>query len=167
MRQGPPPILVLGLGNVLLEDDGAGPALLGLLAGRHGTDSRVEFVDGGTQGLALLGYLSNRQAVLILDAVALGDKPGSVHVREDAQVLDLGSSRSRTAHEGNAGELLRVAALLGDLPDHVVLVGVEPKHIRTGLGLSQDVQASLPVALREAHAWLQKIVGRVTLAQAS
>ena len=83
MRQNPPPILVLGLGNVLLQDDGVGPALLGLLETLHGKDDRVQFVDGGTQGLALLGYLSDRQAVLILDAVALGAEPGSVHVRED------------------------------------------------------------------------------------
>jgi hydrogenase maturation protease len=167
MSQSPPPILVLGLGNVLLEDDGAGPALLTLLATSHGPNHLVEFVDGGTQGLALLGYLSNRQAVLILDAVALGGKPGSVHVREDAQVLDLGSSRARTAHEGNAGELLRVAALLGDLPDHVILVGVEPKSIRTGLGLSPDVQASLPAALREAQGRLEQIAGSLAVAAAS
>jgi hydrogenase maturation protease len=167
MRQNPPPILVLGLGNVLLQDDGVGPALLGLLETLHGKDDRVEFVDGGTQGLALLGYLSERQAVLILDAVALGAEPGSVHVREDTEVLNLGTARASTAHEGNAGELLRVAVLLGDLPDHVVLVGVEPKTIRTGVGLSSDVKASLPIALSEARARLQQIAARTPLAAAS
>jgi len=167
MHPEPPPILVLGVGNVLLEDDGVGPALLGLLSSLHGADERVEFVDGGTQGLALLGYLSGRQAVLILDAVALGAEPGSVHVRHDLEVLNLKSRHATTAHEGNAGELLRVATLLGDLPDRMILVGVEPKTIRTGLGLSQDVQASLPVALQEAQSRLEQIVGSLTVAQAS
>jgi hydrogenase maturation protease len=167
MSLNPPPILVLGLGNVLLQDDGAGPTLLNLLATSHGPNDLIEFVDGGTQGLALLGYLSDRQAVLLLDAVALGEKPGSVHVREDVEVLNLGSSRARTAHEGNAGELLRAAALLGDLPDRVVLVGVEPKNIRTGFGLSPVVQASLPGVLREAQFRLEQIVGSLALAAAS
>jgi hydrogenase maturation protease len=167
MHLGPPPILVLGVGNVLLEDDGVGPALLGLLSSLHGADERVEFVDGGTQGLALLGYLSGRHTVLILDAVALGAAPGSVHVRHDFEVLSLKSRQASSAHEGNAGELLRVAALLGDLPDHMILVGVEPKTIRTGFGLSSDVQASLPVALREAQSRLEQIVGSLTLAPAS
>lgn len=167
MRPSPPPILVLGLGNVLLQDDGVGPTLLGLLENLHGKDDRIEFVDGGTQGLALLGYLSERQAVLILDAVALGAEPGSVHVREDVDVLNLRATHASTAHEGNAGELLRVAALLGDLPDHMVLVGVEPKTIRTGVGLSSDVKASLPVALSEARTRLQQIAGSIPCAAAS
>ena len=82
-------------------------------------------------------------------------------------MLNLGTARASTAHEGNAGELLRVAVLLGDLPDHVVLVGVEPKTIRTGLGLSSDVKASLPTALSEARARLQQIAARTPLAAAS
>jgi hydrogenase maturation protease len=140
---------------------------LGLLSSLHGADDRVEFVDGGTQGLALLGYLTDRHAVLILDAVALGADPGSVHVRHDLEVLNLKSRQSSTAHEGNAGELLRVAALLGDLPDRVILVGVEPKTIRTGFGLSSDVLGALPVALQEAQSRLEQMVGSLTLAQAS
>src|SRR5450756_627755 len=74
------PILVLGLGNLLLSDDAAGLQLHAALLAERGATDQVEFVDGGTQGLALLHYLANRRAVLVLDAVGLGAEPGSVHV---------------------------------------------------------------------------------------
>src|ERR1039457_4189410 len=87
------PVLVLGLGNLLLSDDAAGLHLEAALQAERGDSPQVEFVDGGTQGLALLDYLSNRRAVLVLDAVGLGAEPGSVHVlRGDRKSTRLNSS---------------------------------------------------------------------------
>lgn len=140
------PVLVLGLGNLLLEDDGIGLRLLeAVVAGeRFGED--VEFVDGGTQGLALLGYLGGRKLTVILDAVGLGEAPGAVHMLRGAEIEKLGAHRSTTAHEGNALELLAAARLLGDEPDELVIVGIEPDHMRTGVGLSDSVSAAVPAA---------------------
>ena len=63
------PLLVLGLGNMLLSDDGFGLVLLAELARGHAQDHTIEFLDGGTLGTALLGELEGRRALLILDAV--------------------------------------------------------------------------------------------------
>lgn len=145
------PILVLGLGNILLHDDGVGPSLLGELAKRYQDKGSVEFLDGGTQGLALLGRLEGRQALVILDAVATGHEPGSVCVLEGQDVLRFATARAATAHEGNAGELLATAAFLAELPDRCYIIGVEPKELDTGLGLSRDVHRSLKAALRKAQ----------------
>src|SRR5271169_2822928 len=95
-----PPILVLGLGNLLLSDDGVGLRLLEELARETWSDD-VEFVDGGTQGLALLPYLSERQAVMVLDAIGLGAEPGTLHILRGDDVRQLHGQRSETAHEGN------------------------------------------------------------------
>jgi len=146
------PILVLGIGNTLLMDDGVGVRLveefrdLGTLPA-----DEVEFLDGGTQGLALLGRLAGRRALVILDAVKLGAAPGTVHCLTLEQALASGS-RPATAHEGNAGELLRMAMMLGELPDRVSVIGVEAASLETGLGLSEPVQQALPAALEAARA---------------
>jgi len=159
------PVLVLGLGNRLLADDGLGPELAELLECEHGVDARIEFVDGGTQGLALLGLLDQRQALLILDAVALGAAPGSVHVVDDP--LSVHTPRSQGAHEGNAGELLAAALLLGSLPRRVALVGIEPGPLRTHIGLSGAVLVALPGALRAARRELDlMLAGTLTAREA-
>jgi len=140
--------LLLALGNTLMADDGAGQELLARLASQSsewGTD--VELVDGGTQGLALLGQFENRKAVVFLDAIRLGDKPGSVHVLHGDELLQMGRRRATTAHEGSAPEILRALELLGDSPAEIALVGIEPERIETRIGLSPAVSASLPLAV--------------------
>lgn len=157
------PVLVLGLGNVLLGDDGAGPAILESLSEIYRDVADVECVDGGTQGLALLGYLSGRKAVVILDAFSQGKKPGGVTVLDKSQILAHSCSRASTAHEGNAGELLAVANLLGDLPERVFLVGVEPERLRTELGLSLPVSEAIPPAVVCARAVVENILTEIGL----
>jgi hydrogenase maturation protease len=145
------PVLVVAVGNVLLGDDGVGQRLLvelSSLAERWG--GGVEFLDGGTQGMALLGFLVGRRAVVFLDAVALGTAPGTVHRLRNQEVLMATPGAGMTAHETSAGELLRAVALVGELPPEVVVIGVEPASLETGMGLSPAVQGSVPAALRAA-----------------
>ncbi|MEK7753117.1 MAG: hydrogenase maturation protease [Acidobacteriota bacterium] len=146
------PILVLGIGNTLLKDDGVGVLLVEEFRDRSSLPAEeVEFLDGGTQDLALLGHLAGRRALVILDAVKLGAAPGTVHCLTLEQALDSGS-RSATAHEGNAGELLRMAMMLGELPERVAVIGVEAASLETGLGLSEPVRQALPAAMDAARA---------------
>lgn len=156
------PILVLGLGNVRLHDDGFGPSLVEDLARDYvHASSQVEFMDGGTQGLALLGRIAERKALVILDAVATGHEPGSVCVLEGQEVLRFATTRPTTAHEGNAGELLATAAFLGELPEKCYIIGVEPKSLRTGVGLSRDVHRSLRAAHQTAREILDGLLAEV------
>ena len=131
------PVLVLGLGNVLLADDGVGPALLERVRELYCGVAEVECLDGGTQGLALLGRLSGRKTLVLLDAFSAGKAPGEISVLAKPELLGVGALRSTTAHESNAGEL----------PEQVFLVGVQPERLRTELGLSPSVVAALPAAV--------------------
>jgi hydrogenase maturation protease len=158
MTDGSTDILVLGLGNLLLSDDGLGLRLLRDLASEG---SAVEFLDGGTQGLALLSYLSNRRALIILDAVALGAPPGTVHVLQGETIS---AHHAVTAHGSNALELLAAARLLGDLPPSVTIIGIEPACIRTGIGLSPAVEAAIPEALSRARTVLESTIREVAKA---
>jgi hydrogenase maturation protease len=146
----------LGLGNTLCGDDGIGPALIEELS-RHSEQwaGKVELVDGGTQGLALLGLVAGRRAALILDAVAWGGDPGTIHVLRRPT---LAANRAGSAHEGNAGELLAAAALLGDLPEQLVILGIQQQNIATGTGLSEAVRGAIQPALERARAVIEELL---------
>jgi len=149
-------VLVLGVGNMLLRDDGIGLEILKLLADSGAASESIELVDGGTQGLALLPRLEGRRCLLVLDAVARGATPGTVHVLEDTPAAPSGPSPA--PHGGNTNDLLNAARLTGTLPRHVCVVGVEPAVIRTGLELSHHVQDAIPAALAAARSALDRLV---------
>ncbi|MFO1053653.1 MAG: hydrogenase maturation protease [Planctomycetota bacterium] len=157
------PILVLGLGNMLLRDDGAGLELLDALRKLDGKDPRIEFLDGGTLGLALLPHIAERHGLLVLDAIRLGAEPGTVHRVDDvlAKAPAHSAGAKGGAHQANAGDLLRTAALLGEMPRHAVIVGVEPKTVRTGVGLTAPVRDALPRAADCAHHVLLELLDEI------
>jgi len=159
----PAPVLVLGLGNVLLGDDGVGPALVERVRELFSGMEEVDCMDGGTQGLALLGHLAGREALIILDALAAGKAPGEVSVLAKSELLGVGALRSTTAHESNAGELLEAAHLLGELPEQVFLVGVQPERLRTELGLSPSVAAAFPSAIACAREIVERALIEIGL----
>ena len=155
------PILVLGVGNVLLGDDGVGPGLVRELNGLYADVRLVECVDGGTQGLALLGYFTGRQSLIIVDAFSGGKKPGEVSVLDRSELLEYRASHATTAHEGNAGELLASANLLEELPERVFLIGVEPERVQTDLALSESILKALPEAFTRAAEIIERELARV------
>lgn len=161
--QSVPPVLVLGLGNILLGDDGVGPALMEQVQALYAGVREVECIDGGTQGMALLGYLAGRKALVILDAFAGGTEPGSISVLEGAELLGAGYTRSTTAHEGNAGELLATAQLLDELPERVFLIGIEPERMRTELGLSGSVSSALRPALLATCSVIERVLSEIRI----
>ena len=158
---GPAPVLVLGVGNILLGDDGVGVRLVGELSewvARWG--GRVELMDGGTLGLSLIGHLEGRKALVILDAVRSGGAPGSARIFSPDEVGRAHAPEGMSPHEGSALVILRAAALLGDLPAEVVVVGVEPERVETGVGLSPAVEEGLGPAVALAVALIDSLSAR-------
>ena len=152
------PILVLGLGNLLLSDDGFGLELLTRLRDSYGAKPGVEFLDGGTLGTALLGEIEGRQALLILDAVG-GGTPGQVSCVEDP--LRYPSPQGIGGHGANASGLLAAASLLNWLPEHVAVVGATPLSLATNIGLSDPLRKALPEAVGLAEATLAEFMSRI------
>ncbi len=150
------PVLVLGVGNRLLRDDAVGLCMLELVQERCAGLDGVEFIDGGTQGLALLGLLDGRRAVLVLDAIARGDAPGTIHLIDDPTNDRV--PHANTAHESSVSGLLGVAQLLGSVPLTFVVMGIEPQIVRTGIGLSDVVTAAVPKAVDIACDRLDQMV---------
>ena len=137
------PLLVLGLGNVLLEDDGVGAAAVALLRDRYEAPPGVLVLDGGTLGLALLPYLQSAGNVILVDAIQTGEPAGSlVHVQDD----DVGPAVATrlSPHQVGVADLLDAARWLDRYPQHVVLLGLVPDSMELAVGLSPLVRPGLP-----------------------
>lgn len=148
-------VLVLGVGNPLMSDDGVGQRLLEALAGRVPALDDVEYVDAGTLGFMLLPRLEQSDALLALDAAQLGVAPGAVQVFE-GEALDTFLCAPRcSAHELGLRDLLDAARLTGTLPARRALVGVQPAELGWGMELSAAVAAALPAATEAARRLLE------------
>ena len=145
---------MLGLGNPLLGDDGAGLVALEQLEQAMGPQGGLEFVDGGTQGVYLLPYLENREKLLILDAVDFGERPGQVGTF-DPMCIPLGVGPKLSPHQAGFEEVLGLLELLGHVPKESVLLGVQPKSLRLGDPLSEEVRLGLSKVLEKAIGVLQ------------
>lgn len=133
------PVVVLGIGNELLGDDGLGVAVARRLA-RLDLPG-VEVLDGGTLGLMLLPYLAGREALLVLDAVA-GDRPGDTVVLHDAEVRR-GHGIRATAHDVGLIDALAAAELSGCAPERIALVGAVAESVTERWGLSPLLAAKV------------------------
>jgi hydrogenase maturation protease len=137
------PLLVLGLGNVLLEDDGIGAAAVAVLVDRYEAPSGVRILDGGTLGLSLLPYLESADAVILVDAVSAEEPPGSV-VRLDGDDVPPAVATRLSPHQVGVADLLDGARWLGRYPNRIVLLGLVPESMKLAIGLSPRVRAALP-----------------------
>jgi hydrogenase maturation protease len=134
-------ILVLGVGNVLMGDEGVGVHAVRLLE-REGGLSGVTLVDGGTGGFHLLSYLSDYDPVVMIDATLDGRPPGTVSIIEPRYASDF--PRSLSAHDIGLRDLVESAVLLGTLPRiHLITVSVDTLQPMQA-SLSPAVEASLP-----------------------
>ena len=152
-------MLVIGVGNPLMSDDGVGQRLLEALVARCAPLDGVEFIDGGTLGLMLLPRVERCDGLLALDAANVGGLPGDWRVYEGEDFDALVRLPRCSVHELGLRDLLDAARLTGALPARRALVGVQPDRLGWGMALSPPVAAALPAALEAAAAILQRWTG--------
>ena len=135
-------ILVLGIGNVLLTDEGIGVRALNELQRRYTFPENVELLDGGTAGIELLRHIRNRDYLIIIDAMKFDLQPGTVS-RVEGQDVPAAFRTRISPHQLGLSDLLAAAMLTDELPKNLVLFGVEPESLDIGLDLTDTVEASL------------------------
>ena len=154
---GGPRVVVLGVGNRLLTDEGVGPAAVAYLDERWdftGADARL--VDGGTSGMDLVTVFAAAEHVVVIDAVMAGKEPGEVFCFGPDDV-PMGAPPPVTLHDMGLLDAWRLAQQLGPVTE-LTIVGVQPADVRTPhVGLSDAVAARLPqieeVVLEELARW--------------
>jgi len=129
---------VLGLGNILLQDEGIGVRVVQELWRRYDLPPGVEFVDGGTSAMDLLEFMAGRDLVILVDAVRAGRAPSSV-VRLVGDDIGALFRQRISPHQLGIAEVLATLLILGEAPKTVVLLGIEPKSMSVGLGLSPEL----------------------------
>lgn len=135
--------LVLGIGNVLLSDDGAGVHVARKLAQDLAGSEDVEVIDGGTLSFTLAPLISAAQRLIILDATELGLSPGAVQTFVGAEVDGLFGRTRLTVHEVNLRDVLDIARLMGAIPAERALVGIQPASLGWGMVPTPAVSSAL------------------------
>ncbi|MBT3364028.1 MAG: HyaD/HybD family hydrogenase maturation endopeptidase [Chloroflexi bacterium] len=138
-----PRIVVLGVGNMLMKDEGIGIHVIEALAGNPLlANINVEILDGGTSP-DILHLLGETGKLIIVDAVKGGDDPGSIY-RFHAQDITVENNYPVSLHQLSLFESLDMMDCMGDKPEETVIIGVEPKEIRAGLELSPELEQKVP-----------------------
>jgi hydrogenase maturation protease len=136
-------LLVLGLGNALLRDDGVGPAAVARLRDGYDLPAGVQCLDGGTLGLALLPYLEDARTVIIVDAIQADGPPGTL-VRIEGDDVGPAVATRLSPHQVGVADLLQGARWHDRSPGRLVLLGIVPESIELGVGLSRPVLRAMP-----------------------
>jgi hydrogenase maturation protease len=156
-------ILILGLGNVLQSDDGIGVRVVERMQERYWFSDNVRILDGGTRGMALAPSLKGVARLLVVDAVESDREPGALTRWVGEEVLGF-LAHKVLPHQDGLTDLLRAARLLGVSPEEVVLLGVEPAVLDTGMELSPSVAVRVDelvgMVLRELRRWDAKACSR-------
>ncbi len=140
--------LLLGIGNILLSDEGLGVRAVEELKSRFKFPPYVELMDGGTLGMDLLYFMEGFERLLVIDAVLGGNPPGTLYKFNDEEVKAY-FKRKVSAHELGFQEILALADLLGKRPNEIVLVGMEPESLNISLELSTTVKERLHLLIEE------------------
>lgn len=142
--------LILGIGNTLLSDEGAGVHALNLLQKSNPDIPNLTFIDGGTLSFTLAAYIEECDSLLVFDAAELKGPPGTVRTMAGEEMdAFLGTAR-RSPHEVGLLDLFDIARLTGTLPVNRAFIGIQPQSIEWGMNPTPKVANALPLAVEHA-----------------
>ena len=153
------PACVLALGNPLRRDDSLGIRLLDeLKKDQLAFLKGVDLVDGGTGGFSLLHVIKKYDLVIILDAVDFHGTTGEIRVFQEQDVNSVKAVCWSSTHGIDMLDVLRMAEEIGEKPKKIVFIGIQPKDISSGEGLSIEIDKQFSTIKKEVYSYIQTIV---------
>ena len=149
-------IVVLGVGNTLLSDEGVGVRAAEKLQRDFVLPAGVEIIDGGTTGMEMLEDLACAGHIIIVDAVRSGHAPASI-VRLAGEQVPVFFRTKLSPHQIGLSDVLATLELTGEQPGGVTVIGVEPVSLETAMALSPQVEALLPEVVSLVVAELRQL----------
>ncbi len=150
----PSDVLLIGWGNLLLGDEGVGVHVLRRLEAEYRFEPAIALVDGGTSGMDLLPLFADYRRILMIDAIALDQPPGSIAVIRDEEIRAVLSEKLSVHHLG-VTDVLAMTKLLDYPPSEIVLIGIVPERMELDLELSPTVVDVIPQVLERTGAILR------------
>ena len=129
-------VVVLGLGNPLMADEGIGVYLVERLTQKAERYPSVDFIDAGTGGMSVLHLLEGRRKAIFIDCALMGEKPGTIRRFTCDEVRSRKVLAHQSLHEADLMHVIAMAEQLGQAPDEVVIFGIEPQAVELKQGLS-------------------------------
>jgi hydrogenase maturation protease len=133
------PVVVLGLGNPLMADEGIGVYLVERLMESADEYPGVDFVDAGTGGLSVLYHIEERRKAIVIDCAFMGEPPGTIRRFVPEEVQSTKVLAHQSLHEADLMQIIAMARQLGQAPDQIVIFGIQPERVEPGLGLSRTL----------------------------
>ena len=153
-------ISVLGLGNILLTDEGVGVHAVNAIKEKYTFSPEIELIDGGTMGLDLLPIFQTQDKILIIDAVDFRKEPGHVGTLEGSKIPSVLNAKLSVHHIG-LSDLLFTAKLTRTTPPEIFLVGIQPKSFDVSLEMTDEIRTRLDdiieLALQKLKEWDVKV----------
>lgn len=142
-------VLIAGVGNILLGDDGVGPYVVRKLAVNYVFEDGVELEDLGTPALDFIDHIAGLDALIVVDAVTNGEPAGTIRLYGNEDLTRHVSGVRMDPHSPALGESLLAAEWFGGGPKDVTLVGISGESFGAGCGLSERVEMAVDSAIRE------------------
>ena len=133
-------VIVLGLGNPLMADEGIGTVLIEKLGAFADKYPDVEFMDAGTGGIQLLHYIANRKKAVIIDCAFMGQEPGTIRRFTPDEVKTVKKLAHLSLHEVDIFGVINLSKQLGECPDEVVFFGIEPELVDDSMELTETIK---------------------------
>jgi hydrogenase maturation protease len=148
---------VLGIGNVLMGDDGIGPYTVRLLEARYDFPYHVDLQDLGTPGLGITFAFTEYDQLILIDSVSAKKNPGEVQVYRKEDLVKVPMKTRVSPHDPALIEALLFAEFSGKCPEEVVLVGVVPQVCELGCGMSEAAHLGMEAAIRAVLKELERL----------
>ena len=150
-------VLIAGIGNVLLGDDGVGPYVAHVLASSLDFEPGVQVEDLGTPALDLIDHLTGLDALILVDSVDDGAPAGTIHLYRKEDILRHGPPVRMDPHSPALTESLLAADFVGSAPAEVLLIGVSGSRYEAGCQLSVPVQSAVVQVVNEVLLELDRL----------
>jgi len=135
-------VVILGIGNVLLTDEGIGVHVANELMKKE-LPSNISVVEGGTDGFRLLNVITEADRLIVIDAVKGGGKPGTIYRFNIEDVKNAPSGFKTSVHQIGILEVIDLSNLIGKTPK-TTIIGIEPKSLEMSLELSPEIKEKIP-----------------------
>jgi hydrogenase maturation protease len=132
-------VVVIGLGNALLSDEGIGVHLLRRLSTQQDKFPLVDFIDAGSAGMALLHLIANRKKAVIIDCAQMGAEPGTIRRFTADEVQSVKKLNHYSLHEADILQVINLSKQLGECPGEMVFWGIQPELLLPGRNLSKTL----------------------------